>query len=161
MPVKVTRGERVGKRGRIAVGCSAAVVDPATRKILLVRRADNLRWAVPGGYMDPGESVTEACAREVLEETGVHVSLGRLIAIYASPHVLLEYPDGNRWQLVLLYFAAEPIGGTLNAGDETTEAGYFSRAEAEKMDMSRLNRQRIADAFAPGVDVFIREDMHL
>jgi ADP-ribose pyrophosphatase YjhB (NUDIX family) len=161
MSVKVTRGYRVGIRGRIAVGCSAAVVDPATQKILLVRRADNERWAVPGGYMDPGESVTEACAREVLEETGVRVSVGRLIAIYCSPHVLLEYPDGNRWQLVLLYFAAEPVGGALRAGDETTDVGYFSREQAVRMDMSELNRQRVDDAFSPGAAVFIRDDISL
>ena len=69
--VRIIRGERVGKRGRIAVGCSAAVLDPTGKMILLVRRADNGRWDVPGGHMDPGESVTEACAREVLEENGV------------------------------------------------------------------------------------------
>lgn len=41
--VSIVRGERVGRGGRLAVGCSAAVIDPVTRKILLIRRADNSR----------------------------------------------------------------------------------------------------------------------
>jgi hypothetical protein len=43
--VKIIRGERVGKQGRLAVGCSATVLDPTTQKILLIRRADSGRWA--------------------------------------------------------------------------------------------------------------------
>ena len=156
--VKITRSERAGKLGRLAIGCSASVVEPHTRKLLLVCRADDGRWAVPGGYMEPGESVTEACAREVLEETGMHVRVGRLVAVYNSPHVLLEYPDGARLQLVVLHFAAEPIGGTLTTSDETTRVGYFSPAEIEDMDVGALDRQRIDDTFAARAAAFVRDD---
>ena len=159
--VEITRGERVGKLGRLALGCSAAILDQTKQKILLIRRADNGRWSVPGGYMDPGEGVTEACAREVLEETGLHVRVGRLIAVYTSPHILLEYPDGNRWQIVALHFAAEPIGGTLSISDETTEIGYFSRADTEHMDIGDFDHQRIADAFAAQAAAFVRDDFEL
>ncbi len=158
--VKVIRGDRVGKQGRLAVGCSAVVLD-STGKILLIRRADNGRWAVPGGYMEPGESVTEACAREVGEETGIRVRVGRLIGVYNSPHIMVEYPDGNRFQLVMLCFAAEPVGGTLRTSEETTEVGYFSRADVENMDMSGFNRQRIDDALADQEIAFVRNDYDL
>ena len=156
---KIIRGERVGKQGRIAVGCSAAVRDPTGKMILLVRRVDNGRWDVPGGYMDPGESVTEACAREVLEETGVQVRVGQLIAVYNSPNLLLEYPDGNRLQLVILHFAAERIGGALKISEETSEVGYFSRADIHGMDISEFGRQRIDDAFAAQPTPFIRDEI--
>ena len=159
--VRIIRGERVGKQGRLAVGCSAAVFGPMKQKILLVRRADNGRWSVPGGYMEPGESVTEACAREVLEETGVHVRVGQLVAVYNSPHILLEYPDGNRLQLVVLHFAAQLVGGTLRTSEETTEVGYFSRADIERMDMGGFDRQRIDDAFAAQAAAFVRDDFTL
>ena len=159
--VRIIRGERVGKQGRLAVGCSAAVFGPMKQKILLVRRADNGRWSVPGGYMEPGESVTEACAREVLEETGVRVRVGQLVAVYNSPHILLEYPDGNRLQLVVLHFAAQPVGGTLCTSEETTEVGYFSRADIERMDMGGFDRQRIGDAFAAQAAAFVRDDFTL
>lgn len=157
---RVIRGDRVGKQGRLAVGCSAVVLD-SMGNILLVRRADNGRWAVPGGYMEPGESVTEACAREVWEETGIRVRVGRLIGVYNSPHIMVEYPDGNRFQLVMLCFAAEPVEGDLCTSEETTEVGYFSRADVEDMDMSGFNRQRIDDAFAAQDIAFVRNDYDL
>jgi len=48
-------GERVGKNGRLGVGCSASIFDVSGEKVLLVRRADNGKWAVPGGYMASGK----------------------------------------------------------------------------------------------------------
>jgi 8-oxo-dGTP pyrophosphatase MutT (NUDIX family) len=146
--VKVIRGERVGRQGKLAIGCSASIFDTSSTRMLLTRRADNGRWCVPGGYMEPGESAAEACAREVWEETGLHVRVTRLIAIYSSPHILLEYPDGNRFQMVVLHFAAEPIEGDPATSDETTAIGYFAQAEIAGMDMGEVDRARVADGFA-------------
>ena len=135
---KLIRGERVGRLGKLAIGCSASVFDSTQQKMLLVRRADNGRWAVPGGYMEPGESVAEACFREVWEETGLEVHVNRLIAVYSTPHKLLEYPDGNRYQLVVLHFSANAMGGNLGTSNETTAASYFSQAEVEELDIGSL-----------------------
>lgn len=159
--VRVIRDTRVCESGCLAVGCSAAVRDAAMDKVLLVRRADDGRWAVPGGYMEPGETFKEACSREVLEETGIHVRPVRLIAVYTSPHVLLEYPDGNRLQLVVLHFAAHPVGGELRASHETTEVEYFSREEVAGLEMSNFDRQRVDDAFAVQPITLVREDFDL
>jgi len=81
--VEFIHGERSASLAGWPVGCSAGILDPTGNKILLVRRVDNGRWAVPGGYMEPGESAAEASAREVLEETGLQVRVGRLIASIA------------------------------------------------------------------------------
>jgi len=155
--VEFIHGERVGKLGRLAVGCSAGILDPTGNKILLVRRVDNGRWAVPGGYMEPGESAAEASAREVLEETGLQVRVGRLIAVYSNPNILVEYPDGSRYQIVALYFAAEPIGGELRPSSETTEVGYFSPGEIEQLEMGKFDRQRVTDAFSRQEAAFVRD----
>jgi len=155
---KVIAGERIGKQGRLAIGCSAAVFDASRQRLLLIRRADNGRWAVPGGYMEAGESMTEACTREVLEETGLCVKVKRLISVYTNPHLLLEYPDGNRLQLVVLHFDAEPIGGDLSRSDESSELNFFSQTEALQLDVGPLDRLRIMDAFTAQERAIIRDE---
>jgi len=152
---KMIVGERVGKKGKLAVGCSATVLDEFGR-MLLVRRADNGRWAVPGGYMEPGESVAEACAREVKEECGLEVDVQELIAIYSSPNHLLVYEDGNKWQLVILHFYVEVIGGVMTAGDETTEVGFFAREDTAVLNLGQWDQQRVQDGFAFTGNTFIR-----
>ena len=56
--------------------------------------------------MEPGESAEEACVREVEEEMGLHVEVTHLIGIYTTPHRIVAYADGNRYQLVALSFEA-------------------------------------------------------
>jgi ADP-ribose pyrophosphatase YjhB (NUDIX family) len=155
--VNVILGERVGKQGKLTVGCSAAVFDSSRQRILLVRRSDTARWAVPGGYMDAGESLTEACAREVKEETGLDVQVGRLISVYTNPHILLEYPDGNRWQIVVLHYETSIVGGNLCVSNETTEIEYFSQPEIINLSMNSLDRQRIIDSFEMKQETLVRD----
>ena len=88
--VKIVYGDRVGKQGKLTVGCTAIIFDPTRKKILLTRRQDNGRWCLPGGHMEAGENVSEACAREIWEETGLQARITRLIGIYSDPHMLLE-----------------------------------------------------------------------
>ena len=96
--------------------------------------------------MDPGESAAECCSREVLEETGLVVSVGRLVGVYTSPHLIVEYADGNRIQPVAFSFEAEQIGGELTTSEEITEYGYFSLEEMKAMDLMEHHHQRIIDA---------------
>ncbi len=154
----VIAGYRAGKQGRLTVGCSAAIFDSSRQKVLLTQRADNERWCVPGGYMEAGESMSEACAREVLEETGLHIRTVRLISVYTNPHLLLTYADGNAWQLVVLHFESELIGGTLGASTETTASAYFSRTDIEHLDMSTLDRLRVLDAFDVSKTTIVRDE---
>ena len=106
--------------------------------------------------MEPGESVEEASAREVEEETGLKVRIGRLIGVYATPHRIATYADGNRFQSVVLNFAAETIGGELGLSDETTEFGYFTHDEVKGMGLPEHQYERIADAFAGLEATFVR-----
>ena len=151
-------GERVGKDGRLGVGCSASVFDSEKQKVLLVRRTDNDKWAVPGGYMEAGENFSEACQREVWEETGLKVTIKRLIGIYTSPNVLLVYPDGNKWQLVVLHFEAEFVEGELTPSEETIEFGFFSLAEINQLDINGLDKKRVFDGFANTQSALINDN---
>ncbi|HEU0020965.1 MAG TPA: NUDIX domain-containing protein [Dehalococcoidia bacterium] len=140
------QGERVGRQGKLRPGASAIIFDYARQSVLLTRRTDNGRWCLPGGGMDPGESADETCVREVLEETGLEVRVTRLVGIYTSPNILVEYPDGNKIQPVAFSFEAEVIGGELGLSDETTDYGYISVAELDTVDLMEHHRQRIDDA---------------
>ena len=156
MMAKLVRGDRVGRLGKVSVGCAAVIFDAPRQKVLLTRRADNGRWCLPGGQLEAGESAAEACAREVQEETGLCVRTGKLVGVYTDPHLLIEYPDGNRIHLVSLCFEADVLDGQLGLSDETTDFGYFTRNEIEHMDVMEHHRARIIDAFAGQVAAFVR-----
>jgi len=156
MGLEIIQGERVARQGRVSVGCAAVIFDAPRERILLTRREDNGCWCLPSGRLEPGESVTEACARELLEETGLVGRVGRLIGVYSSPDRLMSYPDGNRYHVVGLCFEVEPIGGALALSDETTAYGYFSPDEIAAMDVLESHRERIADAFAGRPETMVR-----
>lgn len=153
---KTVYGERIGKSGKILVGCSAVIFGETREKVLLTRRADNGKWCLPSGHMEAGESAMEACIREVKEETGLSVRVKRLVGIYTNPNRLLEYPDGNKFHLVALHFEAGVTGGELSLSDETTDYGYFTLPEIAEMDLMEIHRERIADTVAGQVPAFFR-----
>ena len=93
--MKIIQGERVASQARLRPGASAIIFDSSREKVLLTRRSDNGRWCLPGGGMDPGESAEETCVREALEETGLQVRVTKLVGIYTSPNIMVEYADGN------------------------------------------------------------------
>jgi len=146
MKTRVLYGPRLGRQGEVRVGCCAVVFESGRRRILLTQRADNGHWCLPGGRIEAGESVSEACVREVFEETGLEVRITRLIGVYSNPDQLVVYPDGRKVFMVVLSFEVEPIGGQLHLSDETTDFGYFTVSEMESMPIHGQHRERAMDA---------------
>lgn len=153
---KMIYGDRIGKLAELRPSSSAVIFDSTGDKVLLTRRSDNGQWDIPSGGIDPGESAAEACAREVLEETGLVVEVIRLIGVYTTPHRIIEYADGNRFQAVTMCFEAVPTGGELTVTYETTEFGYFTMGEMERMDVMEPIPQRVEDAFTRQDAAFVR-----
>ena len=149
-------GDRVGKAGQLRPGASAIIYGETKDYVLLTRRTDNGRWCLPGGGMDPGESAAEACAREVVEETGLTVQVGKLVGVYTTPNMVIVYADGNRIQPVAFSFEAEQIGGELSLSDETTEYGYYTVDDMKNMDMMEHHLERIIDAQAGHDSTFVK-----
>ena len=139
-------GDRIGKEGELRPGASALIFDEARERILMTQREDNSRWCLPGGGMDPGESAAESCVREVLEETGLEVRVTKLVGIYTTPDLLIEFPDGNKIQPVAFSFEAEITGGELGLSNETIAFGWYTVAEIEAMDTMEHHITRIHDA---------------
>jgi ADP-ribose pyrophosphatase YjhB (NUDIX family) len=153
---QVLYGPRLGKLGQLRFGCCAVIFDDRRQKVLLTRRADNGLWCLPGGAMDPGESVEECCQREVREETGLEVRLERLIGVYSNRDQLVIYPDGNKVQIVVVSFEAYVSGGSLGLSNETTEAGYFTPSEMSSMPMHGRHLERVEDALLNQATVILR-----
>jgi ADP-ribose pyrophosphatase YjhB (NUDIX family) len=155
-PTKVVYGDRIGKQGKLRLGCSAVLLDKEHQTVLLTRRSDNGHWCLPGGMIDPGESVAEGCVREVFEETGLQVRVLRLTGVYSDPNRLTIYPDGNKADVIVLNFEVERVGGELVLSNETTDARFFPVAEAEKMDLFHGHAEHIRDTMAEKAEAFIR-----
>ena len=87
------------------------------RKLLLVKRAIEPaygKWSFPSGYVDRGEAVEEAAAREVLEETNLHIGILGLLGIYSGSS-----------PVILVAFRGRPLDGKATPGDEVTDVGWF------------------------------------
>lgn len=153
---QVIYGERIAREGKIRLGCSAAIFDKTRQKVLLTRREDNGLWCMPGGAVDSGESMAEACAREVWEEVGLRARIVRLVGVYSDPHRLVVYPDGNKFQTVALHFEAEIVDGEPRLSNEVTDFGYFSAEEAQSLEMLGNHHERIVDTLAGQAAAFIK-----
>lgn len=110
---------------RIGVG---VIIMREDGNILLEQRADCGMWGLPGGRIEPGETVESAAHREVFEETGLEVVLGKLIGIYSDPcQRIVEYLDnGDIVHLVDVVVEAKVSGGYLKRSSESLDLQYFS-----------------------------------
>ncbi len=92
-----------------------ALVFDDKRKVLLVKRTDNGLWCIPGGHVDLGETLAQACLRELYEETGLRAEVVRLIGIYSDTKGSLHIAQGPEWHTVRVSFLCRIIDGSLYA----------------------------------------------
>jgi 8-oxo-dGTP diphosphatase len=117
-------------------------------KILLVKRAFDPgagKWSIPGGLVEVGEMLSEAGARETLEETGVEVQVLELINVFD----MIEAEEGGkvRYHYVLVDFLARPTGGTERLSAEITDLRWVAYEEAKGMDLTKTARRALSELF--------------
>jgi ADP-ribose pyrophosphatase YjhB (NUDIX family) len=113
-------------------------------EILLIRRSDNNNWALPGGAIDLGESVTHAAIRETKEETGIDCEITGLVGIYTDPkHIILYTSNGEARQEFSIVLTARPTGGHPTPSDESTEVRWAPWSKVRDYRMDRSMRLRI------------------
>ncbi|MBX5451717.1 NUDIX domain-containing protein [Thermogemmatispora sp.] len=133
-----------GSAARFRVGVFALIFDEAGR-VLLVHRNDIDWWNLPGGGMELGETVDEAVKREVREETGLEVTVERLVGVYSKPQK----------QEVVLTFRCRVVGGMLTSTEEARDCRYFP-PEALPANTLPKHRQRIEDALLNRAEAVLR-----
>lgn len=118
-----------------------AVIDG--ERLLLVKRGRNPyrdSWALPGGFVEYGEKVEETAAREVLEETGVRVTLEAILGVYSDPR---RDPRGHT---ITTVFIARPVAGEPVGGDDAAEASWIDMKSLEA-EMLAFDHSRIVEDF--------------
>lgn len=88
--------------------------------VLIQRKNPPFGWAIPGGFIDAGESAEAAAVREIEEETGLGVILLDLLGVYSSPG------RDPRFHTISVVFVGEG-SGTITPGDDAKEAALFQR----------------------------------
>lgn len=138
--------DRIGHDLLWMPGVTAVVTDTSGR-VLLTRRVDTGEWALPSGIPEPGEQLASACAREVLEETGVTVEVDQLLSVWTQPPI--TYPNGDRCQFVDHTFTCHRTGGTAHVADD--ESLDVTWREGEDLhDLPADQRQSVARARTGG-----------
>jgi 8-oxo-dGTP pyrophosphatase MutT (NUDIX family) len=115
--------------------------------ILLEKRRDCGWWGLPGGRVEPGESLAEAAVREVCEETGLTVEVTHLIGVYSNPEGrIVTYPDnGDVVQLIDVVVGARVLSGQVICSQESEEVRFFAPSQLPEQIVPPA-RQPLADA---------------
>lgn len=96
------------------------IYEPGLGVLLIRRRNPPHGFALPGGFVDEGESCEEAARREMLEETGLEVRLEGLLGVYSSPG---RDPRAHTMSVV---YVGRPLDlSRLRAGDDAAQAGFY------------------------------------
>ena len=145
-PVCTICGQVVYLDPKLAV----AVLITRDGRVLLGKRGPGTRepgkWSFPAGFVERGERVERAAAREAFEETGLDIVVGDLIGLYSS--------DGET--VVLAVYEAASAVGEPRAGDDLTEVEWFSLSQLPELAFPR--DRRIMDAWLSARKTARRQD---
>ncbi len=118
------------------------VIIPSERGVVLIRRGNEPfegRWALPGGFVEVGETVEEAAYREAAEETGLAVEVAHLVGVYSDPE---RDPRGHN---VSVAFLARVLSGDLVAATDASEVAVL---DPSSVDLAFDHRKIIEDALS-------------
>lgn len=123
------------------VGSALLVRDEANRILLGQRNKDPQRgsWVIPGGKIHAFESIAEAAARELQEETGLVVEVGNQFRVYE----IVNPPSEHR---IVIYSWARVTGGIPKASDDLSDVKFFPMKDLGDVPITPLVRRVLEDA---------------
>ncbi|WP_274310157.1 NUDIX domain-containing protein [Solibacillus daqui] len=144
-----------------------ALIKDRNGRILLQKRSDYGNWGLPGGAMEPGESIEETMIREVKEETGLTIKEYNFLSVYTGKRMMYTYPDGNEVVFVMFLFEVNidtqglllSDGKTLDYQDEHNESLSLQFFEEAKIDINQISivQRPIFEDMKIGVTNLLRE----
>lgn len=120
--------ERLGSELLLIPAVAAVVHDPTGRVLVQERHGGN--YSLPAGAIEPGESPQHAVVREVLEETGLDVSVSRLLGVFGGDKYRVLYANGDAVEYTVCLFRCVVTSGVLSGTDgESAALHYFAPHE--------------------------------
>ncbi len=114
------------------IPCVGAVIKDEQGRLLLIKRGHEPGaglWSLPGGRIEPGETDAEALVREMLEETGLTVEVGRLLGTVQRPWLRGDVID-------IRDYAVTVVGGTLRPGDDAADARWVKTTDLAALEIT-------------------------
>lgn len=133
----------------MALGVNVAIINQQ-HEILLVQRQDYHVWCMPGGRVEPQESLAEAALREVLEETGIHVTVHHIIGTYSRPRWY------DQFYHIVLFYGTPETSTLMPQPDECRDVRYFAY-DALPNYLLVGQRHRIHDVYAGKIGIAKQE----
>lgn len=124
-----------------------AIIRNDRGEVLLSRRSDSGWWNLPGGGVESDETVSEGIMREVREETGLEVSVERLVGVYSKPQK----------HEVVLTFEVRMVGGELTTTEESDLHQWFAPDQLPAEQFLPKHRERVQDALRGEERAIVRD----
>nr|MDO8085585.1 NUDIX hydrolase [Candidatus Sigynarchaeum springense] len=127
------------------IAADAMIVDNPRRprKVVLITRKNpphQGKFALPGGFLDPDETMERCCVREAKEETSLDVAIVRIVGVYSDP---LRDPRGRT---VSVTYLCKPVGGIIKGSDDAASAAWYDVKSLKAMDLAFDHRKMFEDA---------------
>ncbi|MDE5996262.1 MAG: NUDIX hydrolase [Eubacterium sp.] len=125
--------KHIGHEAMLSAGATIVVLKD--NKILLNLRSDTNTWGIPGGSLELGETLEEAAARELKEETNLEAESFTLLNVFSGNDFYFEYPNGDKLYSVIALYLANGVTGDLKIIDEESfELKYFGKDELPELE---------------------------
>jgi 8-oxo-dGTP diphosphatase len=120
-----------------------AIIEFPDERIVLIKRGFppfKGKWALPGGFVEIGETVESACIREVMEECGIEVEIIKTLGVYSRPD------RDPRRHTITIAFIATWKSGVLAGSDDAAVAELFTKTQLENLELAFDHREILRDA---------------
>ena len=116
--------------------------DVPTQVVLITRKNPPFQGnhALPGGFLEPRETIETCCIREAKEETSLDVEIVRIVGVYSDPD------RDPRGRTVTVTFLCKPVGGSVEGSDDAASARWVSLDDVKDLALAFDHEQMFRDA---------------